>query len=263
MSSAQKIIKYFAIALACLLIVGIISGIAYGFSFLGSSDAILEENKVLLETKENINNLKIDIKASSLIIKQSDTFKVETNNKYVDAKVNNGELKVSEKKHSGINSNNIEVIIYLPNTTFNEVDISTGAGKLDIEKLNTNILDFDLGAGAVSINNLIVYQKCDIDGGAGEVSIKNSNLTNLDLDLGVGKFTLHATLTGSSEIDQGVGEAIINLNGSLNDYQITLEKGVGTAMINNENITHDTTVGSGANKIDIDGGVGTITVNFN
>ena len=63
-----------------------------------------------------------------------------------------------------------DLIIYIPENimTFDEVEveIETGAGKINIQSLNTQGLYLELGAGDVYIENLIVAKEAKIDGGA-------------------------------------------------------------------------------------------------
>ena len=46
------------------------------------------------------------------------------------------------------------------------------------------------------------------------------------------------------------------------DYCIILDKGLGNATINGKNMSGDTTYGTGENKLDIDGGLGSIQIDF-
>lgn len=270
MSEVQKIIKYLAIAFAFALIFAIVSGIFLGLSSLGNifskydSSNILEEANKLIDTKENIKLLDIDIKSSNIIVKVGDSFKAESTNKYIECKQNNEKIIIKEKSHNWFkNSDKSALIIYIPeDMVLDAVKIDNGAGTIEIEKLSTKILQLDLGAGKVSINNLSVLNDTKIDGGAGEVTIQNSSLNNLDLDMGVGKFTINALILGNSKLNHGVGEAIITLLGSKKDYQIYVDKGLGSVKIDDQNISDNETIGSGINKIDIDCGVGSITVNF-
>lgn len=269
MSGVQKTIKYLAIAFAFLLIFWIVSSIIYGVSFLGgvftnNDSNVLEDMKKLIENDEDIKFLDVDIKSSNIIVKVGNTFKAETTNKYIECKQNNDKIVITEKSHNWFKSNDgSELIIYVPeDMVLDSVKIDNAAGKIEIEKLSTKILRLDLGAGKVDINNLSVLNDTKIDGGAGEVIINNSSLNNLDLDMGVGKFTLDAKILGNSKIDHGVGEAIINLLGSKEDYQINIDKGLGSVRIDGKNVGDNETIGNGINKIDIDCGVGSITVNF-
>lgn len=269
MIKAGKIIKYFAIGLAIFLTVNIISMIMYGIISIGmifntSDDNYLYENLKTLEVNQNTKSLNIEIASSNIIIKESTTFKVETNNKYIKTKDKNNKLSIIEEKHNLLNNNDSSnLIIYIPsNYHFDNISIENGAGKIEIETLTTNKLNLDLGAGKVNIDNLSVINSTEIDGGAGEITITNSNLNNLDLDMGIGKVTLTSTITGNNEIDAGIGELELNLVGVMDNYKIILDKGIGNATLNNEKMKDSTYYGNGSNLIDISGGIGSIKINL-
>ena len=140
--------------------------------------------------------------------------------------------------------------------------IDTGAGKVEIDSLSCDVLKLSLGAGKADIKNLTANSRADIDGGAGELDIDGGKLCNLKLDMGVGKLTLKSRIEGESDLDYGVGETDLILLGSLEDYQIEIDKGIGEAKLNGENMQDDLVYGSGENKIEIDGGVGSINIEF-
>lgn len=267
MKQSQKIIKYLAIAFALFLTFSIISIISYGVSFIGNlfdsdKDSITEK---LNDLDINDNTLLLDINTSSsnITIKSGDVLKAETNNKYINSKQDNNKLYITEKKHNILRDNESEIIIYIPDDfIFDGVSIETGAGKVNIETLSTKKLYLNLGAGKVEINDLNVLEKAKVDGGAGEIVINAININNLDLDMGIGKFMLIGQLFGKTEIDQGIGTVDLNLLGNKDDYQIHLDKGLGSVKIDGNNINNDETLGNGNNKIDIDGGIGSIEINF-
>lgn len=268
MREVQKIIKYLAIAFALFLTFSIVSGIIYGVSFIGN---IFDDDKSSITEKLNsleINNeallLDINVSSSNIKIIEGDAFKAKTNNKYISSRQDKNKLYITEKKHNWFHQNkNNELIIYVPaNFIFDGVAIETGAGKVTIEKLVTKKLYFDFGAGKVEINHLTVLESAEIDGGAGEMVITSSNIKNLDLDMGVGRLALTSKLIGNNKINSGVGEVDLTLLGTLEDYQIKLDKGLGTATLNDENMSGDTTYGTGTNLLDIDGGIGKIQINF-
>lgn len=267
MSQIQKIIKYLAIAFALFLTVSIISTIMYGFSFIG--DIFNDENKSItekltdLKIEDNTLLLDIDVRNSNIAIKRGEIFKAETNNKYIKTKQVNNKLFITEEKHNWFKNNNYELIVYVPDEfIFDGISIETGASKLNVETLITKKLYLNLGAGKVDINNLKVLENADIDGGAGKIDINASAINNLDLDMGVGEFSLISKLTGKNEIDSGIGKLNLTLLGNKDDYQITLDKGIGSSTIDGKNINDDTTYGIGNNKLDIDGGIGSIQIKF-
>lgn len=265
----QRIIKYFALGLAVLLIVNIISLTMYGIISLGqvfttNNDEDITENLKNVEIKTDIKNLSIDTISLNITIKKGTTFKVETNNKYIKINENNQKLSITEEKHNWLNKNNTgKLIIYVPdNYIFDNVSLENGAGKINIEILSTQKLNLDLGAGKVTIDNLTVLTESEIDGGAGEITIKEGSLNNLDLDMGVGKVTINSFISGSSEIDAGIGELNLNLSGTEDDYKIILDKGIGNATINEQLMQDSKYYGNGSNLINISGGIGAININF-
>lgn len=261
MNQANKVIKYIAIAFAIFLILNIVSGIIYGFSFVGN---IFNDDEPIdlktLEINQNIKNIDIDVKNVNITVKTSDLFGIETNNKYISYTQDNDELSIKENKHFWL-KNNTDLIIYIPPIALGNFKIKTGAGKVVVDNLIANDLKLNLGAGKVEITSLEVLNNAKIDGGAGEISIKDGIINNLDMDMGVGKVSINSKLLGDNEIDAGVGELNLNLTGSENDYSITVDKGIGSIKLSGNNIKNGV-YGNGNNKIDIDGGVGSIKINF-
>lgn len=257
MSSFQKVIKYCALAIAALIIVSIISvGIAIVSGLISSGT---KEFKKYEFNNEVVNTLEISLRASKLSIKDGDKFAIETNNEYVDYSQENGKLIINERKHNVFKYlNDTSVIVYIPSEIkFEEVDITTGAGSVDVEKINTNNLVLELGAGNFTIDELESYERTIINTGVGSTVIKNSSLNNLKLEVGVGKVELNTVLIGNASINAGIGKLSVNLNNSLDNYTIDAEKGIGSIKINNESINK---IGNGINKIKIEGGIGSIDI---
>lgn len=267
MNQVQRIIKYFALALAGLLIFSIILGIMNVIGALSSIfyDKDIELGKIeLLEVSGSFLELDIEMFASNIIFKEGDTFRIETNNKNIYTKEDENKLEIIEKKLNFFNKTNTgDLIIYVPlGFVFDEVSIETGAGVLEIENLFIKELDLNLGAGKVTIDRLNIYNEINIEGGAGEIVIDNSNINNLDLDMGVGKVALTSELKGNNEINAGVGELELNLIGSKDEYKIKVDKGIGSAIIDNSSINSGTYYGNGNRLLDINGGIGSIKIGF-
>lgn len=268
MSNAQKVIKYTAFAIAASLIISIFTSIIFGISFLANIFSPREDNKN--ETFNNLNvsqnqvyNLDIDIEKLDLIIKKGNKFEVQTSSDNVRIKENATSL-VIEEKFRGIFSSKVgTLIVYVPESyVFNEVSIETGVGNVEINDLTTRKLEFDFGAGKSNINNLNVLNEASLNGGAGSINISDSFINNLDLDVGVGTFNLSSVLTGVSDIDAGVGKLTINVLDILDNYRVSIDKGIGSATLNGNTMNNNTIYGTGSNVITIDGGVGSIAINF-
>lgn len=258
-----KLIKYFAVALAAILIVNIFSFIIYLFASVGN--IFYEDEKG--EFRQNIilgeiSILEIDINASNISIKKSDSFKVETNNKNIKVEEIDNKLIIKENKKNWFKAKKYFLDIYLPNTIFEDVTIKNKAGKLQVEELISKEINLDLGAGKVDISYLKVEEIAKIKGGAGEINISSGMINNLDLEIGVGKLTLNSNLIGNNKIEAGIGEFNLKLYGTILDYEITPSKGLGTFKIQNEEIENNKVYGNGTNKIEINGGIGSIDINF-
>lgn len=262
MNNANKIIKYLAIAFGIFLIFNIVSGIMYcvvSVSNMFDHESI--ELKQLDVSKENILN--IDVSTANIIIKKAEEFKIETNNENISYIQSEGKLSIKENKRNWFKKYSSDLIIYVPTETlFEQITIKNGAGRVNVDYLITQELTLNLGAGKVEIDYLQVKNKAKIDGGAGEIVISNGIINNLDMDMGVGKLSLSASITGNSQIDAGVGQLEIILNGQKDDYMINVDKGLGSFKISGENIIDGKIYGNGDNKLDIDGGVGSINIEF-
>lgn len=265
MTEIQKVIKYFAVSFAVLLIFNIFSMIFY---CLSSFDDIFDEDVKVVDKLKNIDVndasiLSVGINTANLTIKSGNTLKVESDNKNVDVVQENDKIYVKENGNWFKFNKSANVVITVPKLfVFDGVAIDMGAGKLDISDLVVNNLYLDLGAGKSSINNLNVKGLAEIDSGVGETCLKTSVINNLDMDMGVGKVYLNAKFLGNNEIDTGVGKVDIDLVGTINDYSISLDKGIGDVDIDGKSIAGGT-YGSGINKINIDAGVGSIDVSLN
>lgn len=266
MTPLQKVIKYCAVTFAVLLTISIIClivGSLLGLSFiLDNHDAVGELQKYTVS--ENVTQLKINISAAELEIISGDIFTVESNLKKLTVQENDGKLIISEKSNFfNASLNNAYLKLTIPSDfVFSSASITTGAGKVSVDKLSSDNLILELGAGEVTVNNLIAQKNADINGGAGKVNINSGELNNLDLDIGVGQLNLIGKLTGDCEIDCGVGETNLTLTGNNSDYEINLDKGLGNATIDGVLFDRSSHYGSGQNSIDIDGGVGAVNIIF-
>lgn len=266
MNESQKIIKYCAIALAAAIILCIVTAMTYGISFISNFfDDNEEEPAKLVTTKVegNITKLNIELNATDLTIKEGTKFSVDTNNKYVEINERGTELIVSERNRTTYSSVNNDVVITIPaESKFENVSIETGAGKIDLETITTETLDLDLGAGKTTIGKLDVSSSAEISGGVGKFEINDGIIKDLELDLGVGKSEVKAKLLEEAKIETGVGDLRLALVGTAEDYKIYVEKGLGAIKIDGRNVSTETTHGNGNNKINVDGGVGTIKIDF-
>ena len=264
MTTFQKIIKYLAIGLAIFICMTLLTGLVGGVkTFLESLNIIKEPDtnyNEVIDYNTNFSYLDISLNSSNLIIKNGDKFSVDTSDKNIKIFNENNKLKIVDNNKKIFNTKVKDLIVTIPyNYSFEVVKIETGAGKVNIEGINTNLLEMELGAGKTVLNN-IVSNKTFVETGAGSVNISNSKLNDLNLELGVGKIDIDAEVTGKSSIESGIGELNLSLELPLCEYSFEFEKGIGEIRLNNESIKNNSKIGEGYNYIKIEGGVGSINV---
>lgn len=274
MTTTQKIIKNLATALAIFLVIIIISGILTGiYAILNASGVINTEETVITEELKTISSellevasLQIDLEYTNLYIKTGEKFEIKTNNSEITFENNNDSVKIKEEGKRWFKNKNVEssLIIYIPENmpVLDETNIDIGAGKINIEKLNTKGLYLELGAGEVHIENVIATSETVIDGGAGKTEIQQSKLNNLKADLGIGEFNFSGILTGKSTINSGIGDTNLEIIGKKEDYTISASKGIGNLTLDGQKIEYDRVYSSGNNYLSFDGGIGEINIKF-
>lgn len=281
MTTIQRIIKYCATAFAIFIIISIASSILFGLNafseFLGLTKEerkpatpnntiyteVGKDEKVEKEfDNTQIAKLKIDVEYATLTIQQGEKFKVASNTSNIEAKHTEDQLVIREKNVNLFTQNNPRrVIVTVPkNTILDTIKVETGAGELNIEKLECKKLELDIGAGKTIIQDLNVTQKAKIEGGAGKVEILSGEIANLDLDMGVGTFKLVSSLLGDGNIDAGVGKLDIILKDGIDKYTIKTEKGIGAITVDGKQAADGATYGKGEKTLKVEGGVGSITI---
>ena len=256
----NRIIKTFAFILAAIVIISMLGGIyALCITVFDLFQSNQIENQIQYDSL--MSSLDIDLKTANLEIKLGDKLLVSTTNKYVTTYQNNNNIVIKEKKHSLLSKDNNKVIITVPdNFLLDIVEIDITSGSIKIDKLETKRLNLDLGSGTTKINNLLVTDKTKIDCGSGKFLLNNGNLSNLNLDAGLGDTILNTKIIGNSNIETDIGKLELNLIGSINDYELTIDKGVGSIKLNNESLKDKSVVGTGNNYLLIEGGIGSTSI---
>jgi len=266
MTKTQKIIKYVAIVLAICLAINIFTSVIGLVALIGGID--IKRDMVSNETtdftvSDGIKNLDIEISAADLVIVSGESFSLTSNLKYLSVSENGDTLRVSESKRLVGNRSGATLTLTLPkDTTLERIEISTGAGRLTADKLSAERISLDLGAGAVTLNEITSTVETEINGGTGNIVIGGGSLPDADIDIGVGKLTLKAELLGDTNIDCGVGSTEIVVLGTKEDYRVEIDKGLGSATFDGIPMADGIAYGSGSNRIDIDSGVGSMSLSF-
>ena len=242
----QTAVRYCAIIFAVILIVNIASwglrllGVVLGAAYSGT----LDEAKVY-EFDADTDRLDIDISAAKLIIRfeKCDAVTVKSNLKGVSVAERWGKLKIDDNRIS--------------------VSVKESEGFVEImipEGMILREIDLDLGAGKTVLSS-INAEEVDIDGGAGELLISRCVISELDLDMGVGALVFSGMITEKADMSLGVGTAEITLLGGRDSYRLELERGLGKITVDGEEVGNGR-IGNGTVRVDVDGGVGSIQVEF-
>ena len=249
------------------LIVAIVSAaMLLCFTGCDGRDPVLVDT-VSYDVSPDIRSIDIDIKAGDLCFKRGEVFAVESNLAHLAVNDDNDRLAIRSPAVStpfGSGSYQDAVLtVYVPSgAVLDRIDISTGAGRLSIDELAAKSIEFDLGAGEVSIGSLVATGSADIDGGAGRITISGGALNDLDVDMGVGDLNITSRLSGDCQFNMGVGSASITLFGSMDDYRLDVSKGIGAVTVDGKAVTDFGSSGNGSCEIEINGGVGSIDLFF-
>ena len=266
MSIIQKIIKYLSLAFAIFLIYIIFSSIFGGLSLVFDSFSFNSNNSkmstVWISDNDYFDEIDVDIKYSDFSLIYGDEYLIKSEDtRGVEYSTKNGVLKIKDKKKFYFGDRKKIEIVIPRNSVFNDVNINNGAGEVYIEGINSQSINMDFGAGKVTIDSL-TSDKVDIDSGAGKIVINSGSIGKLDFDMGVGEVVISSEIGNDTKIDAGVGNFIFNIFGNKDDYKITVDKGIGNVSVDNTLVNDNSKVGNGSKNIDVNGGIGNISINF-
>lgn len=264
MNARDRSIKAAAIGLGIFLVIVIMATI---LSVLASILNIFDPPKGRItsteEIKYDISRLDIDLKSTSLKILRGKYFEIKKENLSEEVKFNfNGDtLKITEESFKFWKNKTGGVLtIFVPeDKDIYDLDISIGAGMVEIKDIIADNFDLEQGAGKVEIKSSTFYE-ASIEGGAGKIDIEDSTLKNLDMSAAVGSTHIEGNILGDSKIECGVGSVKLKLRGAREDYRVEVEKGIGSIKVDGEDA--QATFGNGNNSLKIEGGVGSVIVDF-
>lgn len=153
-----------------------------------------------------------------------------------------------------------------------DFEVKAGGGTLKISGNTHRFLGFG-GSGGAGIEIYIPkdakLKDMDMDIGAGKVAMENGSLIScekLTLDVGAGSCTLNLDLSKDADVECGVGEIVLNLQGKESDFDYAVECGIGSVQIGDTEYsglgTDKTISNRSKKKIDAQCGVGSIAIDF-
>lgn len=278
MNEFQKIIKYGAMGLAALLAVTIIGGIATTIMAIAGifSSETPKDLIHITESFTDVTSLYIAQGTGTLNIRisDSDEIVVEANNVTEDfyvEKTLEGELVVTNDynmsylfENSIGNQDDVSILtIYLPEEyVAQEIELVASAGMVQIAQLNAKKIYINAGAGKF-VGNQITAEQFIFQGGVGDFIMSDVKLGNSEINCGVGKVKIEGDIYGRSSIDAGVGNIELNITRSRAEYQLNVDTGLGSILIDGKKYSDtDSSNLSATNYMDINGGVGSIKLHF-
>ena len=231
---------------------------------------------------EGIKNFFLKTEVGEVKIEISDradeaSYKIERiNPKYFDVEKKGDTISFEDNtpskffKNLGFNfkNNSPKIYISLPrNIVFNNFEIKSGVGELNISKINVEKFNLAAGVGEVNIYDAKISKDAEIRAGVGEVNFKDSTVTNMDIKSGVGSFSFSGTAMGKTSVKGGIGEVDLKIDGAEKDYDFDVSAGLGEVIINGKKsktfLADRQKSGSIAqNSITVKGGIGSISIRF-
>lgn len=261
MTDSKQMAKYISIGAGIFMIILAICLLISALS--GSMSVVGETWRYEPDSYSEITHLEISVGAGEIKFERGDRFLVVSNIKDVDIS-GGAKTVIKEKPHSSADYEGAFFTVYIPDTmSLTELDISTGAGIFNADRLSAEVIDFEFGAGEVNIGELYATREADIQTGAGELNIGGGKMRDLQLVLGAGEVNIASEMSGRGELDLGVGEVNITLLGGQDSYTVEVNKGIGDITINGESVSGNRTVGTGDTFVEINGGIGSVNIVFN
>nr|WP_294492016.1 DUF4097 family beta strand repeat-containing protein [uncultured Anaerosporobacter sp.] len=267
-----------AIVLGVVLVcIALVSGV--GINGSNRKDYVLDFNS---EYNEEITSIKIELNIANVKIKRGNTFAIDAKNmnkKTFNSFVDNNVWTIKDDESDGFRifghvvpffNNDVtdakyQVTIYIPDGFEPEnLEIKIGAGRAELCDMETDTVDFEIGAGELVADKLIVNNESSLEVGAGKIAIKDLIAKDVSLDCGVGEIDIKGDIRGSSSANCGMGHISIKLKEPESRYDFGLSCGLGNININGDNysFTSDSNrYGNDAEyEFDIECGVGSVEV---
>lgn len=233
------------------------------------------------EHTQEIENLEIDLKAGSLVIKESsdEQIHITVNSVKGEVKVDASGKTLSLSDKTGTRSfwsgwfhssrGGIEMTLSLPaDKVFNKISIEVAAGKADLEQytLEADSVKLNIDAGELKADGLKAREMLMADVGTGELGITSLDAYKVDLDCGIGELNLQGTVAGDLTADCGVGEMNITLSDEESSFDYVIDCGIGEVNIAGNSYSSmgvSRRLDNGAEKkMELDCGVGSIRVQY-
>lgn len=158
------------------------------------------------------------------------------------------------------------VILYVPEGYhYGEVDISLGAGELEINGLDGDKVSLEVGAGRIAADGLKAGT-LELKAGMGQIELRNVDVRELEAEIGMGELSLQGNIEESADASCAMGNVDMRLTGSQEDFNYRISGAMGNIDLGSESYSGlgmSKTVDNGAAKnMELECEAGNITITF-
>ncbi len=242
-------------------------------NFIFDDNHEIYKGKIDKEFSQEINDLNFDVGGCEFEIKESvdNAFRIEGKNvEKLQAYVENNTLYIKTittkwKNISSFKSNCIITLSIPKGYKFNEVDMSFGAGDVELGYIAASKVELEIGAS--DVRGSIVAEEVKASVGAGQLQIEEMEITNLEVSAGAGSFYGSGRINGNAEISCSAGSAELELDAEFEDYNYDVECTASQVSIGDRSYTkmsEDFQINNESmREITLDASMATIDVYFN
>jgi len=148
-------------------------------------------------------------------------------------------------------------------TELDRIKIEMGVGSVTIEDMNVAELDVECGVGIFTCEN-VRAEYAQIKGGVGSVKCSEVQFDGLEMEGGIGGISVDGVLTGKTSVVAGMGTIELEIHVKREDYNLNVETGLGSIYVDGEKCSDiKESNNSQNNLLNVEGGIGSVKINFN
>ena len=219
-----------------------------------------------------IDTLKLEIGGSMVEFQDSDDGNIYIEGKSVgkmQAYVEGGVLYIKSVRPANLMDEikNSTITLYLPseNHVLQQLEVSLGAGQLQLENMTVDNMQASIGAGQLLMEDMDIGW-LEVSLGAGELRADDVTVQTLSASIGAGNMEFSGAIDVGADISCSMGNVSMELEGEKQDFNYELSCVAGNMEIGGDSFSGavmDRSIDNGAAKyMDIDCSMGNVEVDF-
>ncbi len=120
------------------------------------------------------------------------------------------DITINKDLFLGIDTGDSTVTLSLPDTIYDNLNLTLGSGTLMVKDIRARENEFDIGSGIFELSQKENFsaELMHLDIGSGSVKIAGADCESYNIDMGSGSFNVSG-MTGSGDIDMGSGKGAV------------------------------------------------------